>query len=89
MLEGACTFQEAISNVIRLPNMRPEVYEQVVLYSIKEWHLNQQCQRAERIVFGVEVEEESIMELALACHYLVLPGLLKTACRMLSFNLER
>lgn len=41
-----------------------------------------------RIVFAVEIPATEVMEMVMACHYLDIPDLLDTACKMVAGNIS-
>lgn len=86
MLDGCGSFIESTTGIVRLPEIRPQIFEKIMNYLVKEWMFN--SNRGQKIVFGVEVDDESVMELLLACHYLDLPSLMETTCKMLAENIE-
>lgn len=89
MLEGICSFKEATTGVIHLPEIEAHVFEQIMSYLMQDWSFNSNLQSQRKIIFSVEMKEESVMELLLACHFLDIPDLLETTCKMLADNISR
>eukprot|EP00249_Psilotum_nudum_P011659 c23305_g4_i1 orf=653-2626(+) len=93
LLHGDGTFKERLENIIRFPDMRPEVMETVLRFGFIE-HVN--TLKAEkywgsecpRLVFQFEVSPGQAMDLIHAAHFLGIRTLLSIAARMVADNLK-